>query len=132
MKTRKEEPVLLKRLRPVILGTAAGVLCCLAVLLIFALLMSIVDIPQPAVTPMAVAAAIIGAFVGGLVCARISGSHGLIYGAACGALMYLLIIIAGFSLLNDIRGWYAVIKLVAVLASSAAGGVYGVNMRRRR
>lgn len=132
MKTRKEDTVLLKTLRPIIMGTAVGVLCCLIVLLIFALLMASFDIPQAAVMPMAVFAAVIGAFFGGLICARVSGSHGLAYGAACGALMYLLNVIAGFSLSSDIQGWYALIKLVAILLSSSLGGVYGVNMRRRR
>jgi len=131
MKARKQETLLVKRLRPVVIGTAAGVLCCTAVLLIFALLMAVFDIPQIAVTPMAVAAAVVGAFFGGLVCARISGTRGLLYGAACGALMYLLIVIAGFSF-KDVNGLYALVKLIAVLASSSAGGVYGVNMRRRR
>ena len=126
MKIRKEESTMLKWLRPVFIGTAAGILCCLAVLL------AVRDIPQMAVTPMAVVAAAVGAFFGGFVCARVAGSRGLFYGAACGALMYLLIVIAGFSLLQDIRGWYALIKLVVVIASSALGGVYGVNMRRRK
>ncbi|HBT64787.1 MAG TPA: TIGR04086 family membrane protein [Ruminococcaceae bacterium] len=132
MKTRKEEPAMLKRVRPVFIGTAAGMLCCLAVLLLFALLMAARDIPQSAVTPMAVAAAAMGAFIGGFISARIAGSRGLFYGAACGALMYLLILVAGISLLQSISGWYAVAKLLVIMVSAAIGGVYGVNRRRRR
>ncbi|MDD2363056.1 MAG: TIGR04086 family membrane protein [Oscillospiraceae bacterium] len=123
---------MLRRLRPVFIGTAFGILCCLVVLLLFALLMAACDIPQAAVTPMAVIAAAVGAFFGGFICAKAAGSRGLIYGAACGGLMYLLILIAGFSLLSDVRGWYALIKLLVVVTSAAIGGVYGVNFRRRK
>lgn len=132
MKTHKEEPVMFKWLRPVFFGTVIGMLCCLAVLLIFAMVMAARDIPQAAITPMAVVAAAIGAFVGGFMSARSAGSRGLAYGAACGALMYLLILIAGFSLLQYVNGWFAVMKLFAVVASAAVGGVYGVNRRRHR
>jgi len=131
LKTHKEEPVMLKWLRPVVLGTVIGVLCCLAVLLIFALLMAMRDIPQAAVMPMAVIAGAVGAFIGGVLSARLAGSRGMVYGAACGALMYLLILIAGFSLLQNVNGLYAVIKLFAVVASAAVGGVYGVNSPKR-
>ena len=115
MKTHKEEPVMLKWLRPVVLGTVIGVLCCLAVLLILALLMAGAG----------------GALFGGVMCARLAGSRGMLYGAACGSLMYLLILIAGFSLLQNVNGLYAVIKLFAVVASAAVGGVYGVNSPKR-
>lgn len=132
MKTRKEESALSKWLRPVLIGTVAGVLCCLAVLLMFALLMAARDVPQSAVTPMAVTAAAVGAFFGGFISARAAGSRGLAYGAATGALIFLLIVIAGFSFLQDIRGWYAVIKLLVIVISASLGGVYGVNIRRRK
>lgn len=132
MRTQKEEPIMLKRLRPVFIGTACGILCCLVALLLFALLMATCDIPQAAVTPMALIAAAVGAFFGGFVCARAAGSRGLIYGSACGGLMYLLILAAGFSILSDVHGWYALIKLLVVVIAAAIGGVYGVNFRRRK
>ena len=95
MKTGREESALSKWLRPVLIGATAGVLCCIAVLLLFALLMAARDIPQPAVTPMAVIAAAVGSFFGGFVSARAAGSRGLV-SAATGALIFLLIVIAGF------------------------------------
>jgi len=132
LKTRKEESTLSRWLRPVLTGTVAGSLVCIVVLLLFALLLAACDIPQPAVVPMAVAAAAIGAFLGGFISARASGSRGLVFGAAAGALMFLLNLIAGFSFLHDISGWYAVVKLLVIVISSSIGGVYGVNVRRKR
>jgi len=132
LKTGRGESALSKWLRPVLIGATAGVLCCIGVLLLFALLMAVRDIPQPAVTPMAVIAAAVGSFFGGFVSARAAGSRGLVFGAATGALIFLLIVIAGFSFLHDIRGWYALIKLLVVVISSTLGGIYGVNFRRRK
>lgn len=51
---------------------------------------------------MAVAAAAIGAFISGIVAARISREKGLMLGAVCGLLLYLLVMLAGFAVLREI------------------------------
>ena len=129
----QEEPsVMTKWIRPLLTGTIAGLLCCFAALLLFSAIMAAQDIPQMAVTPMAVVAAAFGAFIGGLISARAAGSRGLLYGAACGAVMYLIVMIAGFAVLKDIRGIYALVKLAVMVGCAGIGGVIGVNMRKRR
>ena len=117
-------------LRPVLVGAVVGAGCCLLLLLAMAAVMAAKDIPKAAVTPMAVVAAAAGAFVGGLVCARIAKMRGLLFGAACGLVLYLIVMIAGFALLREIRGGYAVVKLAVMLGCGAVGGVLGVNMRK--
>ena len=129
---REDTPGIIKWIRPVLIGTVVGAICCLAVLFVFAAIMAGQDIPQMAVTPMAVVAAAIGGFFGGFTSARAAGSRGLLYGAACGALLYLIVMIAGFSVLKDIRGLYALIKLLVMVVCAAVGGVAGVNSHRRR
>lgn len=132
MRTRKEEPTMVKWMRPILIGTIFGMLLCMAVLLVFAMIMAAQDIPQMAVTPLAVIAAAAGSFLGGMISARVAGSRGLMFGAACGALLYTLVMIMGFAMLQDIRGWYAIIKLLIMVACAAMGGVFGVNSRRRK
>ena len=114
--THKEEAPFWGRMaKPVLIGVAAGA----------------VGIPQAAVTPMAVAAAAIGAFVGGFVAARIAKTRGILFGALCGLILYLLVMASGFAVLRDIRGTYAVVKLALMVVSAAVGGILGVNFRRR-
>lgn len=131
MRSRQEDSTMvIKWLRPILIGTIAGAICCLILLMLFAAILTMQDI-QTAVTPMAVIAAAIGAFIGGFVGARSVGSRGLIFGAACGVLLYLVVMIAGFAMLKDIRGWYALLKFVIMTVSAAIGGVIGVNTRKR-
>jgi len=133
MKPRKEDSsAIIKRvLRPVVIGTVIGAGGCLLILLLMAAVMASSDIPKAAVTPMAVAAAAIGAFISGIVAARISREKGLMLGAVCGLLLYLLVMLAGFAVLREIRGAYAVVKLAVMIGCAALGGVLGVNMGKR-
>ena len=133
MKPRKEDSsAIIKRvLRPVVIGTVIGAGGCLLILLLMAAVMASSDIPKAAVTPMAVAAAAIGAFISGIVAARISREKGLMLGAVCGLLLYLLVMLAGFAVLREIRGAYAVVQLAVMIGCAALGGVLGVNMGKR-
>ena len=129
---RQEEASLAARwVRPVLIGAIAGILCCLLALLLGAAIMAAQDIPQMAVTPMAVIAAAFGAFAGGLIAARVAGERGILYGALCGAVLYLLVMIAGFAVLKDIRGVYALVKLAVMVGCGAVGGIVGDNFRKR-
>lgn len=61
----------------------------------------------------------------------ISREKGLMLGAVCGLLLYLLVMLAGFAVLREIRGAYAVVKLAVMIGCAALGGVLGVNMGKR-
>ena len=128
---KAEAPFWGRMAKPVLIGVAAGAVGCLVLLLVFAAILAAQDIPQAAVTPMAVAAAAIGAFVGGFVAARIAKTRGILFGALCGLILYLLVMASGFAVLRDIRGTYAVVKLALMVVSAAVGGILGVNFRRR-
>ena len=130
--THKEEaPLIGKMVRPVLIGAVVGAACCLLLLLLFAAVMAAKDIPQGAVTPMAVVAAAAGSFVGGFVAARIGKMKGILFGAACGLLLYLVVMVAGYAVLKDIRGIYALVKLAIMLGCGAVGGILGVNTRKK-
>ncbi len=128
---QEEASAVVRWIRPILIGAVVGVVCCLLMLLLFAAVMAAQDIPQMAVTPLAVIAAAFGAFVGGLVAAKVAGVRGLVYGAACGAVLFLLVMIAGFIELKDIRGIYALVKFAVMVGCGAVGGIIGVNFRKR-
>ena len=132
VKTHKEDSAMVRKiLRPLIVGAAAGALCCVLVLVVMAAIMAARDIPKVAITPMAVVAAAFGAFIGGVVAAKISKEKGLLYGAGCGLLLFLLVLIAGFAILQDVRGTLLFVKLAVLVGCGAVGGIVGVNIKRR-
>ena len=132
-KSHNEDSAILKRIaRPVVIGACVGAIACLLVLLVMAAVMAAQNIPKAAITPMAIVAAAFGSFIGGIVAAKISGEKGLLYGAVAGLQLYVVVIIAGFSVLQDVRGATILIKLAVMVCSSAVGGIIGVNMKRRR
>lgn len=131
MRTRQQESSVVYRVvRPLLWGTLVGVLSCLLLLLLMAAVLSTGDISKAAVTPLAVSAATAGAAVGGFLTARLRGENGLLFGAACGFILFLLVMLAGFIMLHQLRGGYALLKLGLMLAAGAVGGIVGVNRRR--
>ena len=134
MKSHKEDSsVMVKRfLRPIILGAVVGALCCTLLLAVMAAIVASQDIPKAAITPMAMVAAAAGSFIGGIASARIAKEKGLLVGAACGLLLFILVVLSGLAFLKEIRGAYILVKLAVMLVCSALGGVIGVNLRKRR
>lgn len=117
--------------RAVVIGTIAGTLVCLLLLVIMAAIIAARDIPAVAVAPMAVIAAATGALVGGFLCARIAGEKGLLLGALCGVLLHILILLAGTIWFRDSQSFYWLIKLAVLVGCGGVGGVLGVNLKKR-
>lgn len=132
MKPReKSKTPWLAALRPLGLGLCVGALCCTLLLLLAALLMNTADIPHSAVAPLAVCAAGFGAFAAGLTATLISRKRGLLTGAACGILLYLVLLLSGLVRDGGVDGVYALIKAAVLTVCGAVGGILGVNRKRR-
>lgn len=131
MSTRKEVSTAARILHPLGVGTGIGVVVCTVILLIAAAIMTTGELPTSAVTPVALAAATIGAFVGGFVAARLSRERGLLYGAGIGLLLYLLITIVGIVVLQELRGTMMLLKAALMIGGGALGGILGVNVKSR-
>ena len=58
-------------IRPLLIGVAVGILVCTLLLLLMAAVIQRVDVPLGAALPLAVGAAAVGAFAGGLTAALI-------------------------------------------------------------
>ena len=129
MKSRSEDTAMVKKiLRPVLVGACMGAVVCL--LLLMAAVIAAVDVPKAAITPLAVVASAVGAFVGGIVAAKIAKEKGLLFGAACGLILFVLVLVAGFAVLKEVRGSFAVAKLFILIGCGAIGGILGVNSRK--
>lgn len=126
----KTPGVLGQWLRPLLVGTAVGIIGCVAMLLLSAALVKSVDVPRAAITPLAIVAAAVGAFLAGLTAAAIARRRGLLVGALCGLLLFLLILLAGFTRFGGVSGTTSLIKLAVLLVAGGLGGVLGVNRRK--
>ena len=116
MKSRSEDTAMVKKiLRPVLVGACMGAVVCLLLLLLMAAVIAAVDVPKAAITPLAVVASAVGAFVGGI---------------ACGLILFVLVLVAGFAVLKEVRGSFAVAKLFILIGCGAIGGILGVNSRK--
>lgn len=132
MKARSgKESVWEKIVRPLTVGTAVGVAACVVALLLMAGLMAAGTFPSRAVTLLALAAAGLGALVGGFVAARISRERGLLFGAGSGLFLFLLTLAAGLFLspAGEMGLW--LVKLAVTVVAGAVGGLLAVNTRRR-
>ena len=118
-------------IRPLLIGVAVGILVCTLLLLLMAAVIQRVDVPRGAALPLAVVAAAVGAFAGGLTAALISRQRGLLLGAISGLVLFLLVLLAGLARYAAVDGPTALLKAVVLVVAGAVGGVLGVNRRRR-
>lgn len=132
MNTRKENLSVAARIvRPIAFGVGMGVLVCLVLLLLAATIMASCQVPQAVVTPVAVAILAVAAVLGGFITARIARERGLLYGAGCGLLLFLITAIAGFGVEEAVQGTLLFLKMALATGCGAIGGIVGVNMKRR-
>ena len=118
-------------LRPVLVGVAVGLIGCIGLLMLMALVVQSVDVPRAAILPLAIAAAALGAFAAGLTAAAVARQKGLLLGAVCGLVLFLLILLAGVAQYAGVSGGNAAIKFAVLLLCGSIGGVLGVNLRKR-
>lgn len=117
--------------RPLAVGMAVGLLVCLVLLAVFAAVMASGLLPSRAATPFALAAATLGSLFGGFAAARVARAHGLLLGAVCGLLLFLLITAVGFIAFPEASPTLLPLKAVLTVVAGALGGVWGVNVKRR-
>ena len=121
-----------KWILPVLFGTAIGLLGTTIILTGFALLLTLQDIPQGAILPLAIGAVGIGTFLGGYVCARIAGEKGLVYGFLSGLLYYLILTALSLAIMHFSLDASQAVKFGIALAASCVGGIIGVNGKGKR
>ena len=118
---------------PLILGVAISFVMFFVLLLSFSLIISLADISMNSASIFAIVILCISAFVGGVICARLSESKALLFGAASGALFYF--VVALISVIVTRSGLTSVffIRLIATLVSSCLGAfIYVLKANNRK
>ena len=112
-------------------GAAVGAVTTFAVLALMALILSVVDLPESAPTVMSTVALALGAAAGGFAAAKRNGRRGLAVGLVSGAILFLVFAVAALAVGSEVSAVF-IVRLAVVLAASAAGGVAGINIGRRK
>lgn len=132
MRVRKEETGNWRSLaKTVAVSAAIGLVTSAALLFLAAALMTVWDLPEGAVSPIAVSALGIGAWVAGLLAAKRTGKNGMAVGALCGCLLFGLALIAGLSVFGKVQIGFTLFKLAVSVLCGAIGGILGVGGKRR-
>ena len=118
--------------KPVLTSVLIGVLVCVGVLLLLSFILSARNVPNSLVNPLAVFSISVGALVSGFCCAKLIRRGGLAYGALCGAVFSLTVMLASFGVSDNGFGLTALFKIAFMMLSAMLGGVLGVNTRYRR
>lgn len=126
----KKKKELIRSVRAVLTGALAGSAAAMILLLVCVYaVVKMQSIPYGAITPLSVVMTCLGAFIGGYICGRISRRLGMVLGAACGGIMFLIFVGIGLAA-GGIIGSVTLIRLALMAASGALGGIAGVNRRR--
>ncbi|CAB1249294.1 MAG: TIGR04086 family membrane protein [Oscillospiraceae bacterium] len=109
--------------RAVLFGTIFGTIFCAVLLLICAwAITSIGQIPQDYLQMIILGVSGVSAFLAGLVAAKVGKKRGLILGAICGVVLFLICLLAGM-LHSQIESATAVLmRLIIMSLAGALGG----------
>lgn len=116
----------------ILMGVLGGFAFSLLILLLLSFVMTVKDLPQNAVDPLACVSIVCGSFFGGWIAARIRRSQGMIYGAVTGFIFFLLLWATGAILHQTGFGTLLLIKLLLSIGFGCLGGIAGVNVKRKK
>ncbi len=113
--------------RPLLIGVLAGILVCLAVLLLISATATTIDIPVAAVVPLATVATAVSAFFGGFASAKFSRRNGWLMGLLSSLMLFVISMFAGTGLFDQMDGSFAFTKALIMLVCGMVGGILAVN-----
>ena len=117
----------------VLLGGGAAALTAALALLICSLLISAGAVPERFMERAVLAACVLGALTGGLLAARRIGRSSLLVGTGVGAILFLLLLLAGMLLFEDISvSNGGGMMLLSCLCGGALAGILGSRPKKKR
>lgn len=101
-------------------------MCLLSILLLIS-----GTIPHSALRYIIVGVSSLSVFAGGYITARVTKSSGLLWGALCGFIFFLISTIPGMVKTADTLSLLTLLKIVAFIISGALGGIKAVNKKEK-
>lgn len=115
----------------VLFGVVGALLVSLLLLSAFSILMTVRDLPSVVILLLACVSIAGGAFVGGMVAARLIRNRGLLIGAITGLAFFLILYLTGLIMHQAGMDVWLLVKVAVALLTGGIGGITGVNMRKR-
>ena len=115
-----------------LVGTAVGAGVTAAIIMLCALFFVIRDMPTSAAMPIALVAAGIGSFLGGVAAAKTMKEQGIIIGVLCGVALFAVTFIISLFVSGGTFTIFTPMRFVIMTLSSALGGILGVNSSAKR
>ena len=119
-------------LRSILIGTVGGAaICTVLLLLAAAVIQSSGKLPQDLLQPLVLVICGISAFISGFLSAKVSRKRGLLLGAGCGLLLFLLCLIGGVVNSHDVASVSSLTRLLVMVFAGALGGYLAVYQSQK-
>lgn len=112
-----------------LVSVLCGLILVFALLIFFAVLMQLIDIGDRTCIFISSISLFIGAFVSGFSGGFFVRKKGLITGCACGAMMFLCMLVLNLVMRSGYLFSSVIFKFILCLISGGVGGCIGVNKR---
>lgn len=120
-----------KIIKPTLIGVLVSIVSSLIMLVIFAVALTNLSLPDSAVLVLSLISMGIGAFAGGIAAAKIYKERGFVIGAINGAAFYMLSTLVSLAVNPEALTIISLIKLIIFILSSTLGGILGVNLTHK-
>ena len=118
-------------LREIAISAGMGSAVVLALLTVFALVMSAQDIPGGLTASMVTTTLVVGTLAAGYRCGRQLRQNGIVNGALTGGMMYLVLLAISLTVPRNEVGLLAQYKCLLMLGGGAIGCILAVNHRSK-
>lgn len=115
-----------------LVAVVVGFFVIMGCLFLFSVIVSKIDLPKGALAVMSTMALCVGAFSGGLTCAKKRRKNGLFMGVLTGVAMFVLIFVLSIIFARTAVTFTAAAKLFWAVVFGAVGGIIGVNSKRHK
>lgn len=112
-------------------GQLFGVIALFVSYIIFAVVVTAIDLPAFALNLLTIVGLGIAGLVSGYFSAKAVGNKGLVIGFISGMMMSLLFLLLSVLLFSCKFNWMLGIKLIVIGICSIFGGIFGVNSKKR-
>lgn len=132
MDKKMDNGTLYRRLKAVLFGVLLGEVATILLLLISSFLMLNIDLPLFLADVLVVVAAAAGGFISGYASARLAKEKGLLFGALCGGVQILILLLFSLGVQPETTPLMLVLKFGLLLVCAMVGGILGVNQKGKR
>ena len=112
-------------------GQLFGVIALFVSYIIFAVVVTAIDLPAFALNLLVIVGLGIAGLVSGYFSAKAVGNKGLVIGFISGMMMSLLFLLLSVLLFSCKWNWMLGIKLIVIGICAVFGGIFGVNSKKR-